>query len=111
MARADRRDQRIRLEVLGPGVANELNEPERAWVLLAQTFAEVRYGNAMERREASRDQASMTATFVVEPCGAVNSLTVEDSIVHNGLRWNIAGIASMARDEVQISAVAAVEVV
>lgn len=80
-----------------------------SWATLFACFAGVRWGTSAERRTAAGEQAVQTATFRVLASMDARSVRVTDRIVHDGLNWDVTGIAPIggpAPSEIEFTAVA-----
>jgi head-tail adaptor len=79
------------------------------WATLFACFASVRWGSSAERRSVAGEQAVQTATFRVLASMDARGVRVTDRIVHDGLSWDITGIAPIggpAPSEIEFTATA-----
>ena len=79
------------------------------WSALFSCFAGVRWGSSAERRGVAGEQAVQTATFRVLASLAARGVQVTDRIVHDGLNWDVTGIAPIggpAPREIEFTATA-----
>ena len=79
------------------------------WGVLFSCLANVRWGSSAERRTVAGDQAVATATFRVLANLQARSVRVTDRIEHDGLSWDVTGIAPIggpAPREIEFTATA-----
>jgi head-tail adaptor len=69
-------------------------------------WARIHWGRGDERRTAAMEQAAQPATFVLWDNALTRSVGVADRIVFDG-DWDIVGIATPNRGEIEFSAVRA----
>lgn len=75
------------------------------WADFAQAWVQVRRGTGQERREASQEAASQTATFVADWNPTLDQITVTDRIQYRGDDWDIVDCAPDGTKEIQFTAV------
>lgn len=75
------------------------------WADFARAWVQVRRGTGQERREASQEAASQTATFVADWNPTLEQITVTDRIQYRGDDWDIVDVAPDANKEIQFTAV------
>lgn len=92
MTPAGRRDRRIILQRATVATDDFGVEGPTSWAELQKAWAMVRYGTSAERRTASVEGASQTATFRVLSTSVLRTVTVRDRILMDGAGWNITGI-------------------
>lgn len=66
-------------------------EPE----VLAEVWAEVRFGTGDERRQAAQEAGSQAATFVCLWFPALAAVTLKERIAFDGSHWDILNIVPM----------------
>lgn len=102
---AGRRDTLITFQRLSAS-QNEYGEEVGSWASLGQEWAAVIWGRGDERRQAAVEQNNQAATFQVLSNETTRAVDVKDRIVSAG-NWDIVGIASPRRGELEFSAVRA----
>lgn len=103
---AGRRDNLITIQ-RGTPTTDNYGEETLTWANLATAWAAVFYGKGDERRQAAMEQGRQPATFQVLSNSVTRAVSLEDRIVHNGMNWDIEGIAPMDRAHIEFTAVAA----
>ncbi|BEV02205.1 head-tail adaptor protein [Novosphingobium olei] len=107
---AGRRDKRVTFQRNGAARSALGGKAAPAWSDLCSRFASVTWGTSAERRAAAGEQAVQTATFRVLADSTVRTVTVRDRISHDGLAWDITGVAPIggaSATEIEFTATAA----
>ena len=101
---AGQRDQRVQFERAAV-VTDDHGEDVSTWAALGEPrSAKVVYGRGEERREAARQGATQTATFIVLADELTRTIVTGDRIAFSGT-WDINGIAPRGRGEIEFSGV------
>ena len=104
---AHKRDQRIGFQRAADVNRSALGTKVAAsWSEIGRRLASVRYGTSAERRESGTESAVQAATFRTLADSLTRTVTVQDRITHDGLTYDITGIAAAARAEIEFTATA-----
>lgn len=103
---AGQRDKRITFLRIGDGLDAHGGEGS-AWVEFCSARAAVFWGSGNERRDAAREGASQSASFVVLATERTRGVTVRDRIGLRDAEWEIKGIVERGRHEIEFNAVRA----
>lgn len=109
MVPAGDRNQRMTFQRLVAGEDALGGDALEVWTTLFACFGLVRWGTSAERRAVAGEQAVQTATFRVLASLDARGVQVTDRIVHDGLNWDITGIAPIggpAPREIEFTATA-----
>ena len=111
---AHKRDQRIGFQRAADVNRSALGTKVAAsWSEIGRRLASVRYGTSAERRESrsqrgeyGAESAVQAATFRTLADSLTRTVTVQDRITHDGLTYDITGIAVAGRAEIEFTATA-----
>ena len=93
MIDAGKRNARVTFQRNGAARSALGGKAAPSWSDLCSRLSLVRYGTSVERRAAAGEQAVQTATFRVLRDSDTAAVTVADRISHDGLAWDITGLA------------------
>lgn len=104
---AGKRDQQITFNRAVVPLRSALGTNQAAsWTNIGLRWANILYGTGAERREAGADRAVQAATFRTLADTLTKTVTARDRIEHNGLTYDIAGIALIGRAEIEFTGTA-----
>ena len=72
---------------------DEYNEDVLTWSEICEEWAQIFYGRGDERRQAAMEQGVQPAVFQVLSNEDTRSVEITNRIVHQGVNWDIVGIA------------------
>lgn len=103
---AGKRDQLITFVRGTTASTNDYGEPVAGTPTeYATAWAQVRRGTGQERREASQEAGSQSATFVTDWNTTLDQVEITDRIQYLGDVWDITDVAPDAHREIQFTAV------
>jgi head-tail adaptor len=79
------------------------NEPLLTWAPIGDAWAALWFGRGDERRQSARESGVQTATFVVLSCAMTRGVTIEDRIAGDGGEWNVVGISTPNRADIEFT--------
>lgn len=79
-----------------------------AWEDVQQTWARVRFGRAEEKRQAAAEGGQQSATFEIIPTNSLLAVTLKESILFDGDRWDLTEVAPLDRQTLRLTAVRSV---
>lgn len=71
---------------------------------IGKAWAEVKYGSGWERRQQAQEEGGQAATFIALANALTRGVKITDRIGHDGVEWDITGIAPMGRGEIEFTA-------
>jgi SPP1 family predicted phage head-tail adaptor len=102
---AGRRDKLITIE-RATLTQDDYGAETPSWSTFVTEWAEVRFGNSGERREAAQEQAMVSATFAVLDNLKTRAVAPKDRIQFDGGAWNIqSNVTARQPGEREITAV------
>lgn len=75
------------------------------WEHLAAAWSEILWGTGQERREASQERASKTATFICLWSPTLNGVSATDRIIHSTGEYDITDVSPMSNREIHFTGV------
>lgn len=97
-------DQLITIE-RGTATTDDHGGETHTWAVYAQAWAQVRRGTGQERREASQESASQSATFVCDWNPTLEEVRVTDRISYRGDVWDVTDVAPDGTKQIEFTAV------
>lgn len=89
----------------GTAVADDYtSQGTTTWADLENAWARVRFGTAQEKREASQEVGTQSATFEVIPTNALLAVSLKDRIIFDGSEWDITEAAPLERNLMRFTA-------
>lgn len=73
--------------------------------VLAECWAQVRFGSSREKREAAQEAGSQSATFLCDRYPSLDAVKISDQIVYDGSDWDIVEVAPLDRMILRFTAV------
>lgn len=75
------------------------------WATLITAYANVKYGNGQERREAAQEGAAQAATFECDWNPTLAGVLLTDRISWDGDLWDITSRSPLGHNEIHFAAV------
>ncbi len=90
----------------GTATLDEHGGETLAWAEIATAWTQVRRGKGQERREASQEAGSQSATFVCDWTPTLETVGLKDRVLCRGQAWDITDVALEGSNrEIQFTAI------